>query len=341
MMGAKGGPAIHARSVTRNAFRRTQAFPLGVFALFTAACGISPQTAVSPDAAAPPPHLAYEHPLQPGEAVAGRPVSATLLGEGEAVYRQYCAGCHGEAGDGNGPAARFLDPKPRDFRTATFKFAGVAAGQLPRDEDLLRTITRGLPGSSMPAWQALPEGQRRAVIAWLKTFSPEWQTRSAGPPIAVSEDPWSATDPATAREAIARGRVVYHALVTCWQCHPAYATQEEVSAMALAEQAGVVTLREDAGRPVPKPDVWEHLLTPTDFPRRRLKSGSSLQDLYRTISSGVGGTAMPTWKDGLPEKDLWALAYYVKSLADGYWRAPSPVPAPPQDALMKDEVIGG
>ena len=36
-------------------------------------------------------------------------------------YRRYCAGCHGDLGDGNGENAQWLDPKPRDFTIATFK----------------------------------------------------------------------------------------------------------------------------------------------------------------------------------------------------------------------------
>ena len=47
---------------------------------------------------------------------------------GREVYATYCVGCHGEKGDGSGPAARFLDPKPRDFRVGRIKFAYVASG---------------------------------------------------------------------------------------------------------------------------------------------------------------------------------------------------------------------
>ena len=36
-------------------------------------------------------------------------------------YRRYCAGCHGDLGDGNGENAIWLYPKPRDFCFATLK----------------------------------------------------------------------------------------------------------------------------------------------------------------------------------------------------------------------------
>ncbi len=300
-----------------------------VVALGGAGCGVLPW----PDAT-------RDTPLKPGEAAAGREPGPALVEDGGRVYREYCAGCHGEKGDGNGPAARFLDPRPRDFTSGLFKFASVPSGQLPRDEDLMRTLTRGLPGSSMPSWQLLPEGERRALIAYLKTFSPAWSARAPGTPIAVSEDPYGPNDPGQVRQAIARGKAVYHVLATCWQCHAAYAGREEVGRMAAAEGT-TVELRPGAERPEPVTDAWDRRLVPTEFTTQRLKNGSSLTDLYRTVAAGIGGTAMPTWKDALEEKDLWALAYYVKSLADRRWRGPQAIPSRPPESLAAGTKSGG
>ncbi len=97
--------------------------------------------------------------------------------------------------------------------------------------------------------------------------------------------------------------------------------------MVAAEKSDPVTLRPNAGRPEMVTDAWDRPLRPTDFPENRLKSGSAVEDIYLTIASGIGGTAMPTWKDGLEEKDLWALSYYVKSLADQRWRRPNAIPS--------------
>ena len=50
---------------------------------------------------------------------------------------RYCYACHGDKGDGNGPAAAHHAPAAaRSSRTGVFKFAGVAAGELPNDDDL-------------------------------------------------------------------------------------------------------------------------------------------------------------------------------------------------------------
>jgi len=271
--------------------------------------------------------------MTPGEARSGRLASLTRLRDGESVYREYCAGCHGEKGDGQGPAARFLDPRPRDFTKGLFKFANVASGEMPRDEDLMRTIEKGLPGSSMPAWQILPAEERRAVITYIKTFSKSWRQRSPGTATAVSEDPFAGGGASETTAAIDRGKVVYHVLATCWQCHPAYAGRDEISAMAKAEGKDV-TLRDDAEKPVMVEDAWGRNLLPTDFETRRLKGGSSVQDFYRTIANGIGGTAMPTWKGGLEERDLWALSYYVKSLADKRWQVRPVIASGAPEALV-------
>jgi mono/diheme cytochrome c family protein len=71
---------------------------------------------------------------------------------GKAVYDQHCAACHGDTGDGNGPAAVWLYPKPRNFSAGLYKIQSTPSGSLPTDEDLHRSITRGLGGSSMPAF---------------------------------------------------------------------------------------------------------------------------------------------------------------------------------------------
>ncbi|MCZ7638971.1 MAG: cytochrome c [Verrucomicrobia bacterium] len=90
------------------------------------------------------------------------------LAAGKAVYDQHCAACHGDTGEGNGPAAVWLYPKPRNFSAGLYKIQSTPAGALPSDEDLYRSITRGLGGSSMPAFDYLPEADRRAVVPYVK-----------------------------------------------------------------------------------------------------------------------------------------------------------------------------
>lgn len=241
----------------------------------------------------------------------GREIPPASLERGRRAYLLYCVSCHGVDGDGRGPAAVGLVPAPRDLRRGEFKFASVPAGRLPTDADLARTVGGGLPGTAMLPAQDVGARTLDDLVQYLKTFSPRWVERRPGEPIPISPDPWGVT---RAREAAARGSKVYHALAQCASCHPAYAGAEEIRAANLEFLGRDVPPRPDATFPVAKESAWGAPAWPPDFRRDALRAGETLPDLYRTIAAGVGGTAMPTWKGALSEDDLWALAYYVRSL---------------------------
>lgn len=78
------------------------------------------------------------------------------------LFRKQCAQCHGISGDGFGPTAALLDPYPRDFRRGTFKFKNAFYGTRPSVEDLIQTITFGVPGTSMPAMANLKRSKHYA-----------------------------------------------------------------------------------------------------------------------------------------------------------------------------------
>jgi mono/diheme cytochrome c family protein len=243
----------------------------------------------------------------------GRVVPVAALEHGRAVYTQYCRSCHGDAGDGKGTAAAGLLPPPRDLRLGVYKFAAVSAGQLPRDADFARTIREGLHGTAMAAWQ-VPETELDDLIQYVKSFAPRWRTETPGDQIAISADPWAGRD----AEALGRGTGVYHGLAQCAvACHPAYVTRPEIA--AFTKQLTGIDLREiraDIYQPVPKDSDYGFKILPPDFTFNPLRGGDAVVDIYRAIASGIGGTAMPTWKNVLPETDLWALAHYVRSLVD-------------------------
>jgi cytochrome c oxidase cbb3-type subunit 2 len=240
---------------------------------------------------------------------------ATGADQGRAVYTRRCAGCHGTRGDGNGPAATFLDPRPRDFTEAAFKFRTTPSGALPTDADLFRTVTRGVRGTAMPPWHELPEGDRRAVVQFLKTFASARWREAAEPPIVIPAPP-----PATPAW-VERGRQVYdHA--KCWECHGAEGRGDGPS----ADQ-----LRTDAGFPI----------RPTDLARGPLKGGAAVADVYRVLTTGLNGTPMPSFADSLGDDERWAVAYYVLSLSafrDPRTGAPLPLDAATRRRLNEAEV---
>lgn len=236
-----------------------------------------------------------------------------VLDHGAKVYRTYCVGCHGVNGDGNGPAARFLNPRPRNFQLAQFRFSSRASGDLPTDEDLFRTVTEGLRGTSMPAWPLLPEEDRRAVVVYIKTFAKEaWANASPSVPTAISDDPYYGQDKT---EAIKLGELAYHGMAQCYSCHPAYADLAKINeGRAKYGMSPLDELRENAyqSRAIPNEDGTT--ITPPDFTWNKLKRGTDERTLYHVVANGITGTPMPTWKGILSEEDLWGIVYYVQSL---------------------------
>lgn len=72
--------------------------------------------------------------------------------KGEAHYKAYCVTCHGPAGDGDGPAAVALNPKPRKLSDKTIM------ASIP-DKQMFDVIKSGGPAvgkaATMPAWGAV------------------------------------------------------------------------------------------------------------------------------------------------------------------------------------------
>jgi len=217
-----------------------------------------------------------------------------VLSLGKEVYARRCAGCHGAKGDGKGPSAVFLYPKPRDFTTGVFKFRSTAGkDSLPTDADLYLTLTHGLWGTSMPSMQEISDRQRGAIVQYLKTFSDRWRKESGGIPISIpSEVPLTAAS-------IEKGKVLFQ--TNCALCHGE-------QGQADGPLAGPGMLMDDWGEPI-RP---AHLSLPAGMPRG-VKLGHDGPHLFQTIVGGIGGTPMPPF-DGLKAEDVWDLVHYVQSL---------------------------
>jgi mono/diheme cytochrome c family protein len=96
---------------------------------------------------------------------------------GYAIYRRNCLHCHGVSGAGDGPTAPFLYPRPRDYRKGVFKFTSTPSGARPHRDDLRRTITYGLHGSSMPAFEPLlTESEIEQVLDYVIFLSARGET---------------------------------------------------------------------------------------------------------------------------------------------------------------------
>jgi cytochrome c oxidase cbb3-type subunit I/II len=250
-----------------------------------------------------------------GVSVMTIPPSEDLLALGREVYEDHCVGCHGAKGDGNGPAATFLFPRPRNFTLGVFKFRTTPSGSLPNDGDLYRTVTRGVRWTAMPTWHEMPDKERLAVITFIKTFSDRWKEERPEAPLQIG-DPPKATP-----ELVARGKDLYQK-AKCFQCHGDTGKGDGVSAPDLK-------------------DDFDFPILPADFTRGQFKGGSAVADIFRTMSLGLDGTPMPSYADSMNEEERWAISYYVLSLSafkDPVTGEPLRIPPAARAALNGDGV---
>ena len=251
------------------------------------------------------------------------PRSSEWTKYGKEVYERRCLGCHGEKGDGNGPAATFLNTqRPRNFVSGVFKFH-LNKEAIPSDGDLLRTITRGVRGTAMPAWYELPLNDRLAVVPYIKYELAVDRSDPNKPYAFFAEEPPSAPlyigrPPAPTLETIERGKTVWQG-AKCWECHGNTGKGDGEKAAGL---------KDDLGFPI----------LPADLSAGQFKSGPAAEDIFRTMTTGLSGTPMPSYRDALPEADRWALSYYVLSLSA--FKDPltgEPLPIAPADRAALNE----
>jgi len=217
---------------------------------------------------------------------------ALRVARGKTIFESKCSGCHGVFGNGRltadalsstnfNPAYHFLDPQPRNFTLGVFKSRTTPSGELPRDEDLFRTITRGIrKGQIMPAWgkpqdgHFLPEQDRWDLVDYVKTFSDRFQKEPAPPPIDIPVPPFRSAREAPP-EVLREGRMVFR-VMQCWSCHGPAGRGDGPSSGALV-------------------DDWEVPIRPFDFTTGNFKFGDSPRDVYRTFNTGLTGTPMPSF----------------------------------------------
>jgi len=210
---------------------------------------------------------------------------------GELVYAKYCAQCHGDQGDGQGIAAPFLRPAPRDFTSGKYKVRSTPTGYLPTDEDLRRSIREGLPGTGMPAFPILTDTQVRDVIYHLKSFAPDFEDPNAYAETIPIPDP-----PAFSEDSLETGFQTY-VEIGCARCHGESGRGDGRSAP---------TLRDD----------WGHFIPPADLTMPwTFRGGGSREAIYRSISTGLYGTPMAGFADGLTEEQRWQIVDWIVAQA--------------------------
>lgn len=256
--------------------------------------------------------------------------SAEMVEAGKRVYFTKCVWCHGVDGAGDGPAADRLWPRPRNFNQGTFKIRRTASGELPlfdakkaveAENDLFATVTHGLPGSAMPSWEGiLTEEQRLQVLSFVTTQlikDRKFDDKATETQTVLQLDELKPIP--VSKESLEKGAQLI-VDKKCIECHG-------------------VTGRGD-GNAFNLKDDWGFAIQPANWHKCWNFRGSrqdpyNVKNIFRTFSTGVSGTPMPSFADNTTVEERWHIGNFVNSLCE---RDPEGNPLPIDPLTDKPKV---
>jgi mono/diheme cytochrome c family protein len=262
------------------------------------------------------------------------------LVRGEQLYRTHCIHCHGITGNGNGPTAVYLDPRPRDYRRGIFKWKSTGtrtssqAQAKPTRDDLKRIITEGASGTSMPPFSLLPENEiddlvsyviflskrgnleRRllldyeetkevpdadTVAQYLEEINAEWSEAAQTLIVPQVDMPRYAAGSPEYDAALKRGKALFLSNETkCYQCH-GMDGKADPAQIAADQRKNLI-------------NDWGYDLLPRNLTLGLYHGGRRPIDIYRRIHNGIAGTGMPAQSTTLQPAQIWDLVYFVRAL---------------------------
>ena len=262
-------------------------------------------------------------------------VERDVLRHGSSHYRRHCMHCHGLNGDGRGPTGPWVNPHPRDYRQGKFKFVSTslaARGRKPRRADLVRTLAKGIEGTSMPAFGLLSDKDLDAMASYVihlsmrgqvefdtiqkllenkgdkatlvgesirtevynkaATVLADWVDSNKRKPIEPPAYPYDGADASVIEAAVRNGYQVF----------------------INEAKGGCVSCHTDFGRQAPyKYDVWGTLVQPRNLTVGVYRGGRRPLDLYWRIAGGIDPSGMKA-TSRLDAKDYWDLIHFVQAL---------------------------
>jgi mono/diheme cytochrome c family protein len=282
-----------------------------------------------------------------GEFAENLQLSRKTLYEGSKHFRRHCMHCHGVPGDGRGPTGPWLNPHPRDYRQGVFKFISTdvkVKGRKPRREDLLRTLRKGIDGTSMPSFGLQSDEELDQLASYVIHLSVRGEVEFGtlrglleNMDKTTKKPDLSALDVESVGEYV---QVWLKKVLTAWgksdksNIPPAYNYNDDDRAGREAsvrrgyelfadakKGVGCIKCHADFGRQVPyKYDEWGTLVRPANLTTGTYRGGRRPIDIYWRIRGGIPPSQMPevppdTVKPLAPNTEpYWDLVNFIQAL---------------------------
>jgi mono/diheme cytochrome c family protein len=237
---------------------------------------------------------------------------------GQEVYTKRCVQCHGVNGDGNGPVAASLYPRPRDYTKGIFKFTSTPYGGKPRRGDLMATLYRGVVGTSMPNFRLLPKKELEAVVDYVIVLAQRGELEMQ---LANEAESSEELDPEYVPEFVTdvgtRWKEAQSSLTQPLTPEPELTMERVAAGREAFLSKGCNKCHGDDGRGHTRDNIgkdsWGFSTRAADLTSGMLHGGQEPIDIYRRIMNGINGTPMPGFRSALESEPetIWNLVAYV------------------------------
>jgi mono/diheme cytochrome c family protein len=276
------------------------------------------------------------------EVVTALKLEPHTLEEGSQLFRRHCLHCHGLTGNGEGPTAAWVNPHPRDYRRGIFKFTSSTqptGTRKPRREDLIRTLTQGIEGTSMPAFGGQSGSQFGVLgredldrlVSYVIHLSlrgqTEWETLDPLLQKAPLEDS-DGNEVGVAEYAADRVKILagYWADANKKPIEPGPGKALEGKELqasitrgfdlfVMPGDASCIKCHLDFGRRNNfLYDTWGTIVRPMDLTQGVFRGGRRPIDIYWRMHAGINGAGMPAFDSSLKPEQIWDIVNFVQAL---------------------------
>ena len=276
------------------------------------------------------------------EVVTALKLEPQTLEQGSELFRRHCLHCHGVTGNGQGPTAAWVNPHPRDYRRGIFKFTSSSqptGTRKPRREDLVRTLTQGIEGTSMPAFGGQSGGQFGVLgredldrlVSYVMHLSlrgqVEWETLdpllhkapledSDGNEVGVAEYAADRVKVLAGYWADANKKVIEPQGGKALQGDALQASiKRGFTLFVLPGDASCIKCHMDFGRRNNfLYDTWGTIVRPMDLTQGIFRGGRRPIDVYWRMHAGINGAGMPAFDSSLKPDQIWDIVNFVEAL---------------------------
>ena len=236
------------------------------------------------------------------------PMRTVAQRRGAELYARHCAVCHGADGDADTVVAGLLLPRPTPFRMGLFKLVSTTNG-MPTEDDLVATLRRGMPGSTMMGWGWLPEDDLRTLAREVRLLAIQGRADSIHQTAAIAGRPI----PMAQATELAERELLPGPTVDAGE--PAAITPGNLAEGERLYRQHCASCHGDDGRGLPEQQQWQTdgtWLWPRDFTAGYLRGDAGHRDLAFRIRAGMPGAHMPPTRLATAETE--ALVNYVRSM---------------------------